>query len=69
MAIEKRLVNIIDKAHEFLSELNSDTKSFNQNIDLLNNSDQQLIKGHLSQFQSLGFSKEKLSFLKVSSEF
>jgi hypothetical protein len=63
-AVDKRLANIIDTAHNFLLELNSDIKLLNQNIDILTSSGQQFIERHLSQFHSLGFSKEEIKQLR-----
>jgi hypothetical protein len=60
-AVDRRLANIIDTAHNFLLELSYDIKLLNQNIDLLTSSGQQFIERHLSQFHSLGFSKEELN--------
>ncbi|AIE72556.1 MULTISPECIES: hypothetical protein [unclassified Synechocystis] len=65
-AVDKRLANIINTAHNFLLELNSDIKLLNQNIDILTSSGQQFIERHLSQFHSLGFSKEEIKKLRSS---
>lgn len=62
--VDKRLTNIINTAQSFLLELASDIKLLNQNIDLLTSSGQQFIERHLSQFHSLGFSKEEIKKLR-----
>lgn len=65
-AVDQRLANIINTAHNFLLELNSDIKLLNQNIDILTSSGQKFIERHLSQFHSLGFSKEEIKKLRSS---
>ncbi len=49
-AIDKRLANIIDTAHNFLIELNADIKLLNQSISLLAEHGQVFIENHLEKF-------------------
>ena len=49
-AVDKRLANIIDTAHNFLIELNSDIKLLNQSINLLTEHGQSFIENHLEKF-------------------
>jgi hypothetical protein len=63
-AVDARLSNIIDTAHNFLLELNNDIRSLNKNIDLLTSSGQKFIERHLDQFNSLGLDQESLRKLK-----
>lgn len=49
-AIDKRLANIIDTAHNFLLELNADIKLLNQSINILTEHGQNFIESHLEKF-------------------
>lgn len=49
-AVDKRLANIIDTAHNFLIELNADIKLLNHNISLLAEQGQIFIEKHLDKF-------------------
>lgn len=49
-AVDKRLGNIIDTAHNFLLELNADIKLLNQSINILTEHGQTFIEGHLEKF-------------------
>ena len=49
-AVDKRLANIIDTAHNFLIELNADIKLLNQSITLLAEQGQRFIESHLEKF-------------------
>lgn len=49
-AVDKRLANIIDTAHNFLLELNADIKLLNQSINLLTEHGQTFIESHLEKF-------------------
>lgn len=66
-AVDARLSNIIDTAHNFLLELNNDIRSLNKNIDLLTSSGQKFIERHLDQFNALGFAQESIKKLKDNS--
>ncbi|MCQ8105154.1 hypothetical protein NP590_13645 [Methylomonas sp. SURF-2] len=61
-AVDKRLANIIDTAHNFLLELNADIKILNQSINLLIEHGQTFIEGHLQKFHVIeattNFTKE-----------
>lgn len=49
-AVDRRLANIIDTAHNFLLELNADIKLLNQNINLLAEKGHTFIESHLDKF-------------------
>lgn len=49
-AVDKRLSNIIDTAHNFLIELNADIKILNKSISMLTEDGQGFIEGHLKKF-------------------
>jgi len=49
-AVDKRLANIIDTAHNFLLELNADIKLLNQSINILTEHGQTFIESHLEKF-------------------
>lgn len=49
-AVDKRLANIIDTAHNFLLELNADIKLLNQSINILTEHGQTFIESHLDKF-------------------
>lgn len=52
-AVDKRLANIIDTAHNFLLELNADIKILNQNISILADKGQIFIEHHLDKFHMI----------------
>lgn len=52
-AVDKRLANIIDTAHNFLLELNADMKLLNQNISILADKGQIFIEHHLDKFHMI----------------
>ncbi|MGI6446035.1 MAG: hypothetical protein ACOX2I_10075 [Candidatus Ozemobacteraceae bacterium] len=52
-AVDKRLANIIDTAHNFLLELNADIKLLNQNISILADKGQIFIEQHLDKFHMI----------------
>jgi hypothetical protein len=52
-AVEKRLANIIDTAHNFLIELNDDIKLLNKSINSLAEGGQKFIEKHLDNFHQL----------------
>lgn len=52
-AVDKRLANIIDTAHNFLIELNADIKLLNQNISILADKGQIFIEHHLDKFHMI----------------
>lgn len=49
-AVDQRLANIINTAHNFLLELNADIKLLNQNISILADKGQFFIEQHLDKF-------------------
>lgn len=53
-AVDKRLANIIDTAHNFLLELNADIKLLNQSINILTEHGQTFIESHLEKFHVVG---------------
>jgi len=63
-AIEKRLANIIDTAHNFLLELNNDIKILNERITLLAESGQKFIENHLGHFHSIGFENQNVKSIE-----
>lgn len=52
-AVDRRLANIIDTAHNFLLELNSDIKLLNQSINFLTEHGQSFIESHLEKFHTI----------------
>ena len=63
-SVEKRLLNIIETARNFILELNNDIKAINSNISLLANSGQKFIEEHLKQFQTVGFIGDNIRQLR-----
>lgn len=59
-AIDKRLANIIDTAHNFLIELNTDIKLLNQSISLLAEQGQRFIESHLERFHVIEATTEEI---------
>ena len=62
-AIELRLCNLINTAHNFLLELNNDIKQLNNSISLLAENGQKFIESHLGQFHLIGMSEEEIKLL------
>lgn len=67
-AVDRRLSNIIDTAHNFLIELNSDIKLLNNKISLLSDNGQKFIERHLDQFHLIGFSSGNIKQLENQSD-
>lgn len=69
-AIDRRLANIIDTAHNFLIELNSDIKLINQNISLLTERSQNFIENHLQHFHitSIANANEELKRIEYKND-
>ena len=59
-AVDKRLANIIDTAHNFLIELNADIKLLNQSISLLAEQGQRFIESHLEKFHVMEATSEEI---------
>jgi hypothetical protein len=59
-AVDKRLANIIDTAHNFLLELNADIKLLNQSINILTEHGQTFIEGHLEKFHVIESTSETI---------
>ena len=60
-AVDRRLANIIDTAHNFLIELNGDIKVLNQNISILTEKGQTFIEKHLEKIQLIDASTKQIS--------
>lgn len=63
-AVDKRLANIIDTAHNFLIELNNDIKLLNQNISILADKGQIFIEQHLDKFHMIEDTVQKAKMIE-----
>ncbi|WP_204140722.1 hypothetical protein [Halomicronema sp. CCY15110] len=63
-AVDRRLANIIDTAHNFLIELNDDIKLLNQNINLLAERGHTFIEDHLDKFHVIETTAQEVRKLK-----
>lgn len=66
-AVDKRLANIIDTAHNFLLELNADIKLLNQSINILTEHGQNFIEGHLEKFHVIESASETVKQIENKS--
>ncbi|OKY73823.1 MAG: hypothetical protein BM485_16840 [Desulfobulbaceae bacterium DB1] len=66
-AVDKRLANIIDTAHNFLLELNADIKLLNQSINILTEHGQTFIEGHLEKFHVIESATEAVKKIENKS--
>lgn len=66
-AVDKRLANIIDTAHNFLLELNADIKLLNQSINILTEHGQTFIESHLEKFHVIESASEAVKKIENKS--
>ena len=66
-AVDKRLANIIDTAHNFLLELNADIKLLNQSINILTEHGQTFIESHLEKFHIIESASEAVKQIENKS--
>ena len=66
-AVDKRLANIIDTAHNFLLELNADIKLLNQSINILTEHGQTFIESHLEKFHVIESASEAVKQIENKS--
>lgn len=66
-AVDKRLANIIDTAHNFLLELNADIKLLNQSINILTEHGQTFIESHLEKFHVIESASETVKQIENKS--
>ena len=66
-AVDRRLANIIDTAHNFLLELNADIKLLNQSINRLTEHGQTFIESHLEKFHVIESASEAIKHIEDKS--